>query len=101
MSEKPGPQLVAQRLNECIALTNLKDQAPVHFEFHMELNPAQREVFNMIIFYTKNNGPLRTQLIGYFMAYGASTALNELRKVYPYSRIEISAINMGMFGRQL
>jgi hypothetical protein len=100
-SETPAPQIVANRLNENIAMSNPKDTEPVHIEFDLMLNPAQREVYNVVIYYTRNNPALRTQLIGLFMVYGASTALNELRKRYPKSQISISKINMGMYGRQL
>lgn len=100
-SETPAPQTVANRLNECITMSNTKDAEPVHIAFDLMLNPAQREVYTVIIYYTRNNAALRTNLIGLFMVYGAATALNELRKKYPKSRIDISRINMGMYGRQL
>ena len=100
-SEKPAPQIVGRRLIELQALENPSCQEPVHFEFDLMLNPAQREVYHAVLYYTQTNPALRTYLIGLFMSSGASTALNELRKSYPRSIIEMSAINMGMFGRQL
>ena len=101
MAETPAPQTVAERLLEVRAFSNTSDLEPVHVEFNMMLNPAQREVYNVIIYYTRNNESLRTYIIGLFLAYGAATALNELRKNFPKSQIDISKINRGYYGRRL
>lgn len=100
MSDVPAPQTVAKILKEQKALSSDEDKAPVHFEFTLDLNPAQREIFNIIVYYTEGNGPMRTRLIGLFMAYGASSALTELRKYYPNAVIEMSSIHLNMYSNR-
>jgi len=99
MADKPAPQTVAVLLKELKGFDNPKDKEPVHFEIDLSLNPLEREVFNAIIELTVNNSPLRTQLIGRFLAYGAGTALRGLRVAFPRVKIDLSDINTDIYSR--
>jgi len=58
----------------------------------LHLTPAQREVYNMMIKYTKSDLALRTHLIGIFIAYGAERVLVELRQKFPKASFELPAV---------
>ncbi len=94
MADSPGPQTVSILLKEDSILSKSDGAELVHIDIDVMLTFQQREVFNIICRYTRNNQSMRTYLIGVFLGFGAGSALAELRKKYPRIRIELSNISL-------
>jgi len=96
-----GSTLVHKRLVETAALrSDVYAKEPAYLELSFNLKPEQLTILRLIYYYTDNNIPLRSYLTGIFLAYGAETALKELKVNFPRLQVRITDASTVRFLRE-